>query len=132
LIIIADDRKCSSNLLEKWKQGIPLEVLPLALKPIELKLNNLILNNNISFRAVLRECKSGKAGPIVTDNGNFVIDLQSSSPLPVDSIHELNSILKNIAGIVETGIFECDKVTECFFGAADGSVKRLKGKLLNL
>ena len=61
LIIIADDRKCSSNLLSTWKQGIPIEVLPLALKSVELKLNSLKINN-ITFKARLRECKSGKAG----------------------------------------------------------------------
>jgi ribose 5-phosphate isomerase A len=49
----------------------------------------------------LRET-SGKVGPLVTDNGNFILDADFG---PIDAPSELNFHLKSIPGVVETGIF---------------------------
>jgi ribose 5-phosphate isomerase A len=49
----------------------------------------------------LREGK-GKVGPVITDNGNFIID--ASFGLIGDAA-ELEKKLKMIPGVVETGLF---------------------------
>ena len=68
LVIIADFRKVSDNLGENWKKGVPIEVIPMAYKPIMKKLENL------EGKPVLRMAQS-KAGPLVSDNGNFIVDV---------------------------------------------------------
>lgn len=84
-VLVADYRKNSSVLgtnvrilcladrpliltRTQFKQGIPIEVVPFAYKKI---LQNLHLIG--SPTAELRMAKA-KAGPVVSDNGNFIID----------------------------------------------------------
>jgi ribose 5-phosphate isomerase A len=45
----------------------------------------------------------GKMGPVVTDNGNFILDLKFSKP--IDDLVGLSTDLKMIPGVVETGLF---------------------------
>jgi ribose 5-phosphate isomerase len=59
-----------------------------------------------------------KAGPVITDNGNFVIDAHFG---PISSPGELASQLKLMPGIIEVGLF-CNMVEKAYFGSADGSV----------
>ncbi|VVC37731.1 Hypothetical protein CINCED_3A013985 [Cinara cedri] len=68
LIIVADGEKEVSNLGEKWKKGVPIEVIPMAYKPIQQK-----IETKYGGEAILR-MSADKAGPLVTDNGNFLLD----------------------------------------------------------
>jgi ribose 5-phosphate isomerase A len=70
-VIIADYRKESSKLGEQWVQGVPIEVVPMAYVPLMNKLKEF------GGAPVLRMAKN-KAGPVVTDNGNFVLDVNVS------------------------------------------------------
>jgi ribose 5-phosphate isomerase A len=49
----------------------------------------------------LREAKV-KVGAVVTDNGNYIVDVDFG---PIDNAEELNQRLKIIPGIIETGLF---------------------------
>lgn len=60
----------------QWKQGIPIEVVPFAYAMVLQNLQALG-----SPKATLRMAKM-KAGPIVSDNGNFVID----APFPEEQM----------------------------------------------
>jgi ribose 5-phosphate isomerase A len=111
-IVVADYRKNSTVLGEQWKQGVPIEVLPLAYRPVAKKIEKL------GGKPVLRMCKGGKAGPIVTDNGNFVIDADFGQ---IKDPRTLEQHLKQIPGIIETGLF-INMAEIAFFGNADGSV----------
>lgn len=51
----------------QWKQGVPIEVVPFAYTKV---LQNL---EALKSPAILRMAKA-KAGPVVSDNGNFIID----------------------------------------------------------
>ena len=53
-------------------------------------------------RPVLR-IDDRKDGPVITDNGNFIIDLYTSVNDPKSMENELN----DIPGIFENGIFTC-------------------------
>jgi ribose 5-phosphate isomerase A len=66
----------------------------------------------------LRMAKA-KAGPVITDNSNFIIDCDFGE------IHDpvvLDTKLHLICGIVETGLF-CNTVNGVYFGMEDGTVK---------
>jgi ribose 5-phosphate isomerase A len=52
-------------------------------------------------KPALREAQR-KLGPVVTDNGNFVLDVDFGS---IDQPKELNQALKTVSGVVETGLF---------------------------
>lgn len=86
-IIVADDRKNSEELGESWKRGVPIEVLPVAYRPVKLR-----IEEKVGGKAVLRMAEN-KAGPIVTDNGNFVLDWLFDKPCVW---HEINTAIKLI------------------------------------
>ncbi|KAI0828507.1 ribose 5-phosphate isomerase [Trametes gibbosa] len=113
-VLVADYRKNSTVLGTAWKQGIPIEVVPFAYTKI---LQNLHLIG--SPEAVLRMAKA-KAGPVVSDNGNFIID----APFPEEMMKEPYTLLtriKMLTGVVEVGLF-CHMAKAAYFGNADGSV----------
>lgn len=120
LIIIADFRKNSEILGSKWKKGIPIEVIPMAYSPIMKKLENL------GGKPVLRMAKS-KSGPLITDNGNFIIDVDFGK---ITNPEELNTKLLSIPGIVDTGLF-IDMTSKAYIGLEDGSVMYLVKKKMN-
>lgn len=53
----------------QYKAGVPIEVAPFAYAKLLQNVHRLG-----SEEATLRMAQGGKAGPVVTDNGNFVID----------------------------------------------------------
>lgn len=92
VIIVADETKLSRRLGEN--RVIPLEVLPFAVPVVMLKIKK------IGGHPRLREKNTG--GPYITDNGNFILDVDFG---PIDDPEELDRKLKSIPGIVETGLF---------------------------
>lgn len=112
-VVIADYRKDSTALGEQWKKGIPIEVIPMAYCPVKLK-----IEKELGGQAVLRQAKA-KAGPVVTDNGNFILDWV------FDKIHDwekVNQQIMMIPGVVETGLF-VGMASVAYFGMQDGSVR---------
>lgn len=114
LVIIADHTKDSQNLGEHYKKGIPIEVLPMAFQPVKYKIKEMLGGD-----AVLRMAKM-KAGPVVTDNGNFILDWHFPESLRDWKV--INTKIKMIPGVVETGLF-VDMARKVYFGMADGNVK---------
>jgi len=92
-ILIADERK----LVEKLGDGFPLpiEVLPFSAEPVMGTITDL--RAKVSIRR-----GSGKLGPVVTDNGNFILDADFG---PMDDPKWLDGELKRIPGVLETGLF---------------------------
>lgn len=111
LIVIADFRKDSTYLGEKWKKGIPIEVIPMAYIPLMKKLEKM------GSTPKLRMAKA-KAGPLVTDNGNFIIDADFGT---VKNPKKLNQKLLSIPGIVDTGFF-IEMTSKAYIGEKDGKV----------
>ena len=93
LVIIVDETKLTKKL--GFNQPIPVEVLPFALAFVTAKLRVL------RGKPKLRE-GNGKVGPVVTDNGNFIIDVTFGA---IKDAEELNMQIKAISGVVETGLF---------------------------
>lgn len=94
LIIIADENK-KVGFLGENNHPVPIEILPFALKPTMLKIREL------GGQPRLREAH-GKVGPLVTDNGNFIVDAYFGV---IRNPSDLEARLKSIPGVVETGLF---------------------------
>ena len=92
-IIVADETKLTKKL--GTNQPVPIEVLPFASEFVESRIIT------IKGKPALRK-GTGKVGPVITDNGNFIIDVDFG---PIDSPSELNAKLRMIPGIIETGLF---------------------------
>jgi ribose 5-phosphate isomerase A len=113
LAIVVDERKLVKHLGEK--QPIPLEVSPHAYKSIQVKITN------IGGRAHLRE-STEKAGPVITDNGNFILDADFGR---IRHPTQLDHRLKMLPGVLETGLFL--KMVDCVYvGRKDGKVEVLR------
>ncbi|MBN1358553.1 ribose 5-phosphate isomerase A [Candidatus Bathyarchaeota archaeon] len=93
-IIIADETK-RVNALGENGQPVPVEVIPFAIALVKSKIEAAGGN------PVLREGK-GKVGPVITDNGNAVIDADFGV---IRNAAKLEVKLKMIPGVVETGLF---------------------------
>ena len=117
LIIIADERKKAKILGENGQQ-VPIEVLPFAAPFVIRKLSEL------GGKPKIRE-GTGKVGPVVTDNGNFIIDVDFGL---IENPDALDAKLKRIPGIVETGLFV--NMADIIYLGKPNSVKKLeKSKL---
>ena len=92
-VIVTDETKLAEKL--GINHPIPLEVLPFSLPTVMAKVQEL------GGKPVLRE-GGGKVGPVVTDNGNFVVDVEFRS---IDALGELDVNLKSVPGVLETGLF---------------------------
>ncbi|RVE56948.1 hypothetical protein OJAV_G00211370 [Oryzias javanicus] len=112
-IVIADYRKDSEALGQQWKKGIPIEVIPMAWVPI-----SRVIARRFGGEANLRMAVS-KAGPVVTDNSNFLLDWKFEQ---AQNWREVNTDIKMIPGVVETGLF-VSMAEKAYFGMEDGSVK---------
>ena len=93
VVIVADETKLVEKLGTKFR--VPIEVLPFALGTVTKEIKEL------GGDPLLRESK-GKVGAVVTDNGNYIIDVDFG---PIDNAEDLNKGLKFISGVIETGIF---------------------------
>uniref|UniRef100_A0A672PBD2 ribose-5-phosphate isomerase n=1 Tax=Sinocyclocheilus grahami TaxID=75366 RepID=A0A672PBD2_SINGR len=112
-IVIADYRKDSKALGQQWKKGVPVEVIPMAYVPV-----SRAIARRFGGEAVLRMAVS-KAGPVVTDNSNFILDWKFEH---AQNWKEVSTAIKMIPGVVETGLF-VGMAERVYFGMEDGSVE---------
>ena len=111
LIIIADFRKNSEKLGQNYKKGVPIEVIPMSYVPIMKKLEKR------GGKPILRMAQS-KMGPLITDNGNFIIDVDFGI---INNPKELNNKILKIPGVVDTGFF-IGMASKAYIGLEDGNV----------
>ena len=79
--------------------------------PITKKLEKL------GGKPILRMAKA-KMGPVITDNGNFIIDADFGI---IDNPSVLNEKILFIPGVVDTGFF-IGMTSKAYIGQKDGSV----------
>ena len=92
-IVVVD----SSKLVDKLGSTflLPVEVIPMAYSPVMRAIEKL--GGKPQLRMGIK-----KAGPVVTDQGNMVIDVKFDS---IDNPAELEKTLNNIPGVLENGLF---------------------------
>ena len=97
-VVVVDSGKLVDRLGSTF--AVPVEVIPMAITPVMQAIKKL--GGKPELRMGVR-----KAGPVITDQGNMVIDVKFDS---IPDPGELEKTLNNIPGVLENGIF---------FGATD-------------
>ncbi|MDR0747960.1 MAG: ribose 5-phosphate isomerase A [Tannerellaceae bacterium] len=90
--IIADSSKMVSRLGSNFP--VPVEVFPQALTCVGQALNEL------SPREVSLRMAGGKDGPVITENGNLILDVWFDE-IPGTMEHAI----KSVTGVIESGLF---------------------------
>ncbi len=93
-VVVVDSTKIVEKLNLSFK--LPVEVLPVAWKYVEGELK--VLGGQVDLRMAEK-----KAGPIVTDQGNLVLDVSFENG--ISKPQELEKIINNIPGVLENGLF---------------------------
>jgi len=104
-VVVLDPRKES----ERLDLPVPLEVLPAARPTVQAAVRDL--GGDPTLRAAER-----KDGPVVTDNGNQVLDVEFG---PLEDPAGLAGALSAIPGVLEHGLF-VDLADRGYVGTADG------------
>lgn len=94
-VLIGDESKWVDRFDIKYP--LVVEILPQAIRFAPKKFNQLFEEANLLMRM-----NDKKDGPVITENGNYLIDIYFSQWPAISSI---NQLLKNITGIVETSLF---------------------------
>ncbi|WP_436934352.1 ribose-5-phosphate isomerase RpiA [Halovenus marina] len=105
LLVVVDQRKESAEL----DHPVPVEVLPDARRPVTRSLREL------GGDPVLRDAER-KSGPVVTDNGNLVVDCDFGV---VETPADLGATIDALPGVLAHGLF-VEMADEIHVGAADG------------
>jgi len=113
LVIVADESK-KVKVLGENSHPVPIEVLPFAVPVLMRKIKE------IGGKPTLREGIK-KVGPVITDNGNVIIDADFGL-IPKPS--ELERKLKMLSGVVETGLFV--KMAKLVFVGKRSGVEKLE------
>lgn len=103
-IIIVDKTKLSEKIGEKAK--VSIEVLPFALKPVIQELKKMGAKVNIRYGERIKD------GPIITDNGNYIVDADFGI---IEKPKELAESINKIKGVIENGIFY-ERITNIIIG----------------
>jgi len=115
LAIVVDESKLVGRLGEGGSP-VPLEVLPFS-TPLVLR----ELKHIGASRAEVREAGPGKVGPVITDNGNLIVDAYFG---PIEDPGGLDKAIRAIPGVVETGLF-VGMTDVLYVGTKSGRVEKL-------
>jgi len=110
-LVIVDESKQVKQLGDF---PVPLEVIPAAYRPVTEWVKTA--GGIPSLRMAQM-----KDGPVITDNNNFVVDVQFKE---IPNPHELEIALNNIPGVVENGVFA--GITDQALVATSNGVKSFK------
>jgi len=91
-VVVVDEQKLVKKL---GAAAVPVEVIPFAVMPVQRELRGL------GAVPVIREAVR-KDGPVITDNGNFVVDCRFTD---IGNPENLEATLASIPGMVESGLF---------------------------
>ncbi len=97
VVFIVDERK----VVETLSYPVPVEVIPFSLGYVLGELRRLIKDYGSNGEVYIRQ-GTGKLGPVVSDNGNFILDCEFGE---IEDPGELEMEIKMIPGVVECGIF---------------------------
>jgi ribose 5-phosphate isomerase len=92
-IVVVDSSKIVDKLGSTFR--VPIEVIPMALTPVMRAIEKL--GGQPELRMGVK-----KAGPVITDQGNMVIDVKFDD---IANPGEMEKSLNNIPGVLENGLF---------------------------
>ena len=94
LLIVVDETKLVQNLNQSFP--LPVEVLPNAWKQVQEVISEI--NGSYSLRMATK-----KAGPVVTDQGNLILDVLFDDG--IKNPKDIEMKINNIPGVLENGLF---------------------------
>jgi ribose 5-phosphate isomerase A len=94
LLIVVDETKIVQKLNQSFP--LPVEVLPNAWKQVQELISQM--NGTSTLRMATK-----KAGPIVTDQGNLILDVLFDDG--IENPKEIERTINNIPGVLENGLF---------------------------
>ena len=94
LLIVVDETKLVRNLNLSFP--LPVEVLPNAWKQVQDEISEI--NGSSNLRMATK-----KAGPVVTDQGNLILDVMFNDG--IRNPKDIEMIINNIPGVLENGLF---------------------------
>jgi ribose 5-phosphate isomerase A len=111
-----DESKIVENLALAFP--VPIEVVPEARVQVTRELLSGRQLDKFGVTVMLREALR-KAGPVITEHGNLILDVRFSSP--VDPI-KMETELNKIPGVVENGFFT-GKPPVVYIAHSDSSIE---------
>jgi len=90
-LVVVDEQK----MVPVLSGLVPVEVIPFAIRPVMTRLQDL------GCIPRLRDAIK-KDGPVITDNGNFIVDCEFGE---IGNPEELEDLFAAIPGVVESGLF---------------------------
>ena len=90
-VVVVDEQKMVRNL----GAPVPVEVLPFSIAPVTAQLRGL------GCTPLIRQAIK-KDGPVITDNGNFIVDCTFHA---ISRPEELEAAIASIPGVMESGLF---------------------------
>lgn len=111
-VALVDASKLVKRLGEK--RPIPVEVLPMALGPVTRQLEGF--GADVELRMSVN-----KDGPVVTDQGLWIVDAQFGS---ISNIEALNQAIKQLPGVLDHGLF-IGMTESVLVAEQDGSVRTI-------
>lgn len=96
-VVVADSSKAVETIGTKFP--VPVEIIGEARIPVTNALQKF--GANCVLREGIRKC-----GPVITDNGNQILDCTWQNPINVE---EMEDKINSIVGVVENGLFSKNK-----------------------
>ena len=113
LSIVVDETKLVDNLNKVFP--LPVEVLPSAWKQVKEAIESM------NASSILRMAKK-KAGPVVTDQGNLILDVLFKEG--IKNPKSVESSINNIPGVLENGLF-IDLTDKVLVGKIEGQLTKV-------
>ena len=110
LLIVVDATKLVQNLNQSFP--LPVEVLPNAWKYVKDVISEM--HGNSTLRMATK-----KAGPVVTDQGNLILDVLFNEG--IKDPKEIEMSINNIPGVLENGLF-VDLTDKVLVGRIDDNI----------
>jgi len=110
LLIVVDETKLVQNLNQSFP--LPVEVMPNAWKQVQEVISEM--NGSSTLRMATK-----KAGPVVTDQGNLILDVFFNDG--IQNPKEIEMSINNIPGVLENGLF-VDLTDKVLVGKIENSI----------
>ena len=110
LLIVVDETKMVQNLNKVFP--LPVEVLPNSWKQVKDMIAEM--NGSSTLRMATK-----KAGPVVTDQGNLILDVLFKDG--INNPKDIEMLINNIPGVLENGLF-VDLTDKVLVGKIDNNI----------
>ena len=113
LLIVVDETKLVDKLNKVFP--LPVEVIPSAWKQVQETINKMDAESSLRMA-------SKKAGPVVTDEGNLILDVLFKGG--INDPYKVENEINNIPGVLENGLF-VDLTQKVLVGRIENNIPKV-------